>query len=197
MLPPDAAFPARIRVACDVTNPLCGPQGAARVYSPQKGATPEEAAAIDGFLADWAALWSDPGEEPGDGAAGGMGFFLRRGLNAELLPGARLLLEMADFDAEARDADLIVTGEGSSDRQTLSGKLPFVVAEEAAARRIPCVLLSGRIADCELLREHFTAVWSLASGPCTLEEAIRSTPENLFRAGANLAGMIWESKNRK
>lgn len=192
MVPPDEKFIPRVRAACDVTNPLCGPRGAAMVYSPQKGATAEEAAAIDGFLGGWAALWRDRGEKPGDGAAGGMGFFLRKGLGAELLPGARLLLEMADFDKEARDADLIVTGEGSSDSQTLSGKLPFIVAGEAAARHIPCVLLSGRIADYGLLREHFTAVWSLAAGPCTLEDAIKNTPENLFRAGANLAGMIWK-----
>lgn len=131
-------------IASDVTNPLLGPNGAATVFGPQKGATPEMVAQLEMALANWARLWQDDGTCPGDGAAGGVGFLLRKLFtHCKTESGGELVCRIAGLPAALADADLVITGEGASDSQTLGGKLPVVVSRHAGASGVPCALLSG------------------------------------------------------
>jgi len=137
-------------VASDVDNPLLGPSGAAAVYGPQKGATPEDVTALDAALERWAdvaegTLGAHAREAPGAGAAGGLGFGALLFLRARLRPGIELLLEMLSFADRLDGARLVITGEGSLDEQTLRGKAPAGVARAATAHEppVPVVALSG------------------------------------------------------
>ncbi|GAA1696264.1 glycerate kinase [Kribbella yunnanensis] len=135
----------QVVVACDVDNPLTGPRGAASVYGPQKGASPAEVAILDARLTDWAdhvaaATGRDLRDEPGAGAAGGVGFAALALLNAELRPGIDLMLELVGFRNQLTGADLVITGEGALDEQTLHGK---AVAGVAAASDVPVVAVCG------------------------------------------------------
>ncbi len=142
----------RVVVACDVDNPLLGPHGAAAVYGPQKGAGPDDVAALDAALARWAdvveAATGTPGvrERAGAGAAGGVGFAALAVLGAELRPGIELVLDLVGFAGHLAGARLVVTGEGSLDEQTLHGKAPVGVAAAAAAAGVPVVAVAGRLA---------------------------------------------------
>ena len=135
-------------VACDVDNPLCGPSGAAVVYGPQKGASADDVRLLDAGLARLAAvvaatIGTDRAGEPGAGAAGGVGFGTLV-LGGQLRSGIELLLELIDFDAALAGADLVITGEGSLDEQTLAGKAPAGVAAAARRRGIPVIAVAGR-----------------------------------------------------
>lgn len=132
-------------LAADVDNPLTGPEGAAAVYGPQKGATPEQVTALDAALARWGALL-DPGSValPGAGAAGGVGFAALAVLGARRRPGIEEVLELVGFAAALAGADVVVTGEGSVDGQTLRGKAPAGVAAAARAAGVPVVVVCGR-----------------------------------------------------
>jgi glycerate 2-kinase len=144
-------------VASDVDNPLLGPRGAAAVYGPQKGASPDDVELLDVALARWAdgvaAAMADRGrggeafhERPGAGAAGGVGFAAMAVLGAQLQPGIGLILDLVRFPDHLDGARLVVTGEGSLDEQTLSGKAPAGVAAAASAAGVPVVTVSGRLA---------------------------------------------------
>lgn len=138
-------------VACDVDNPLTGPAGAAAVYGPQKGADPDDVAALDAGLTRLAEvlrrdLGIDVAEVPGAGAAGGVGAAALAFLGARLTPGIDLLLDLADFDEALAGATLVVTGEGSFDAQSLSGKAPVGVARRAQRAGVPVVVVAGRVA---------------------------------------------------
>jgi glycerate 2-kinase len=138
----------RVKVACDVTNPLTGPEGASAVYGPQKGADPEAVRELDAALARLAAVVErDLGKRvadiPGAGAAGGTGAGLVAFLDAELVPGAPLVVEAAGFDVHLKGADLVITGEGRVDEQTAYGKAPGEVAKRAHAAGVPVLLLAG------------------------------------------------------
>jgi glycerate 2-kinase len=137
-------------VACDVDNPLTGPRGAAHVYGPQKGASPDDVAALDAGLARLArVLHRDLGRDvdrvPGAGAAGGVGAGAVAFLGATLTPGIDLLLDLVGFDDALAGADLVITGEGSFDAQSLSGKAPVGVARRARAVGVPVLVLAGRV----------------------------------------------------
>ncbi|MBO5941067.1 MAG: glycerate kinase [Kiritimatiellae bacterium] len=119
------------RVACDVTNPLCGEKGASAVYGPQKGATPEMVAELDSALAHFATVAGGDAQFPGSGAAGGLGFAFREFLGAELKSGVEIVLEEIRFGEVLSDADLVITGEGRLDSQTIMGKAPIGVARMA------------------------------------------------------------------
>lgn len=178
----------RISVACDVTNPLCGSNGSAAVFGPQKGATPEMVQSLDENLAHWAQLFGSSGEHPGDGAAGGLGFALREILHGELVSGAQLVMEYSGFDSVLENADLVITGEGCSDEQTAFGKLCACVAKRASERGVPTVLVSGALrGETAALEELFCGCFSISPGAVTLDEAIAGTERNLLRMGANLA----------
>ncbi|MFB9685208.1 glycerate kinase [Amycolatopsis plumensis] len=153
-----------IELACDVDNPLYGPLGAAAVYGPQKGASPAEVETLDAALRHWASIAGPSfAERPGAGAAGGVGFAAMAVLGARMRPGIELLLDLLDFDAALAGASLVITGEGSLDEQTLSGKAPAGVARAAAARGIPCVAVSGRcrLSPAQLADAGISAAYAL------------------------------------
>ncbi len=187
---------AKIRVACDVTNPLLGPNGAAHVYSPQKGASPEMVEILEANMANYAAAIQKAGfanncDQPGDGAAGGLGFGLRTLAGAEIVSGAGLMIELTGMKELLKDADLLITGEGCTDGQTTSGKLCAVVADTASQAGVPTVLLSGAIkGDFALLRKKFIATLSIASGPGALEDALKNAPDNLYNTVVSVIGII-------
>ena len=139
---------AQITVACDVQNPFCGAEGAAFVFAPQKGATPEQVVRLDKGLRHWAeVVFQTTGKDirllPGAGAAGGMGGALHAFLHASLQPGIELLLDAVHFEEELANADLVITGEGRADRQTLMGKVPAGVLHRALSQGVKTVLLAG------------------------------------------------------
>ena len=138
-----------LEVACDVDNPLTGPEGAAAVYAPQKGADPGQVRTLDAALVRWAdvvarATGRDLRDSPGAGAAGGVGFAAVALLGAVLRSGADLVLDLVGIDEVLETVDLVVTGEGSFDEQTLRGKAPAVIARRARERGIPVVVVCGR-----------------------------------------------------
>ena len=192
-------------VAGDVSNPLCGTTGAARVFGPQKGATPDMVITLERRLSHLAdltaqALGTDHRNSPGAGAAGGMGFALMAYLNATMRPGADLLLDLLDFDRQVAGADLVITGEGSADRQTLMRKLPLCVMRRARANGVPTVLLAGRVGDRQaLLDAGFTAVHCINPADSPLDQCLRPAiaRQRLADWGCRLAlgrdpGATWE-----
>jgi glycerate kinase len=159
---------AEVVVASDVDNPLLGPNGAAAVYGPQKGASPAEVAELDAALARWAgavrrATGRDLAAAPGAGAAGGVGFAALAVLGASLRPGIGLVLELVGFPAALPGAGLVITGEGSLDAQTLHGKAPAGVAAAARAAGIPAVAVAGRslLAPADLEAAGILAAYAL------------------------------------
>lgn len=143
-----------IVAACDVTSPLYGPNGSAFVFAPQKGATPEQTKELDLRLRRFAEITErheianhETAFHPGAGAAGGLGYALLAYFKAELKPGIEIMLDIADFDNIVADADLVITGEGKSDIQTLMGKVPYGVLDRCRRIGVPVWLLSGSIDD--------------------------------------------------
>jgi glycerate kinase len=196
----------RVTVACDVSNPLCGPQGASAVFGPQKGATPALVVELDAALARYAAIIQrDLGravvETPGAGAAGGMGAGLLAFTTARLVPGARLVMETLGVEEALRGAALIITAEGRLDEQTAYGKVVGAVAHAARAAGARVVTLAGSIAldEAALVALGVDVALPLADGPLTLEESMRAAPRlltaatvralRLIRLGASLARM--------
>ena len=142
----------RFTIATDVTNPLCGENGAAHVFAPQKGATREQVLALDARAKRFAEvsakhLGHDCQNTPGAGAAGGLGYAFLQYMHATCRSGIDLLLDTIQFDELLRGADLVITGEGSADSQTLMGKLPFGILQRAQKQHVPVMLIAGRIAD--------------------------------------------------
>ena len=168
-----------VKVACDVRNPLFGPQGAACVFAPQKGADARMVEVLDDGLRRFADVTRrvtgrDISLLPGAGAAGGVGGALAAYLGATLEPGIRLLLRALDFDRHVAGADLVITGEGHADSQSLMGKVPAGVLEAAAAQRVPVALIAGRISDEEELKKAgFAAVCCINLPGVSPEEAMR------------------------
>jgi glycerate kinase len=187
----------QILVACDVSNPLCGPEGASAVYGPQKGATPEMVRELDVALGHYAAvlrrdLGADVVDVPGAGAAGGLGAGLLAFTHARLTPGARLVLETLDFDARLRGAGLVITAEGRLDTQTGYGKAVGAVA--AAARRAGAgvIALAGSLAadGAALAALGIDVAVPICDGPISLEESMARAPELLTRATARAMRLI-------
>ena len=162
----------QVIAACDVNNPLFGKNGAAYVFAPQKGATPEQVETLDGRLRAFAKATEQAGRatpelafSSGAGAAGGLGYALLAYLKAELHSGIDIMLDIAGFDAAIKDADLVITGEGKSDEQTLMGKVPYGVLKRCRKANIPVWLLSGMIDDATgRLAESFDLVMSNNEG---------------------------------
>lgn len=171
------------RIACDVTNPLCGSNGCSAVFGPQKGARPEDIRNMDRWLARYAEISkvlhpdADP-DFPGTGAAGGMGFAFRTFLPAELQSGIRIVLEETHLESYLADADLIITGEGRLDAQTAMGKVPVGVANLAKAHGKPVIAFAGSVTDdaCACNECGIDAFFPIVRGVTTLEEACE--PEN-------------------
>ena len=184
-------------VACDVDNPLLGSRGAAAVFGPQKGADPQQVEQLEIALAHWAAIVAqasgqDHSVRAGAGAAGGAGFAALALLDAELRPGIELVLDLVDFGPRVTGADLVVTGEGSLDEQSLSGKTPVGVAQAAAAVRPPVrvVAVAGR---CTLDREQLRGAgieqaYPLQSLEPDLTASMAHAAALLRTVGASIAG---------
>ena len=197
--PPDADAYADVsglsfRVACDVTNPLCGPNGASAVFGPQKGATPEMVAALDAALARFAAVATaslgatgDAASAPGAGAAGGLGYAFKTFLGAELTQGVDLVLQETRLDDAMRDVDVVVTGEGRLDGQTAMGKAPIGVARLAKRHYAQVLAFAGCLGDgVEALNEAgIDAYFPILRRVVTLEEALDRTT-----AADNLADAV-------
>jgi len=184
-----------IRVACDVTNPLLGKNGAARIFGPQKGATPSMVEELETGLSNLFSLFKTSKiiekECPGDGAAGGLGFGLRAFCNAAIESGAKLLIEATDLKKHLKNCDLVITGEGCTDDQTSGGKLCSIIAETARESNVPVILLSGALkGDLQQINSMFDGAFSISPGPETLEEAIATGRENLYFTSQNIA-KIW------
>lgn len=142
----------KVLIASDVSNPLCGPQGASRIYGPQKGATPEIIEELDKSLSYFAELIKrdlnkDVKDIPGAGAAGGLGASLMAFLDAELRPGIEIIIEIVKLEQAIKDADLVITGEGKIDGQTIYGKAPIGVAKIAKKYNIPVIAVAAIIGD--------------------------------------------------
>lgn len=183
-----------IILASDVDNPLLAERGAAHVYGPQKGASPEQVELLDSALHRWsravvAAGGRDAADEPGAGAAGGVGFAALAVLGARRRPGTDVILELVGFDQHLAGAQLVITGEGSLDEQTLHGKAPAGVAARAAAAAVPVVAVAGRCAlPPERLREAgIAAAYALADIEPDPERSMREAGGLLERLGAALA----------
>ena len=182
-------------VACDVTNPLTGPEGASAIYGPQKGATPEMVTELDSALGNFAeVVRRDVGVdvEPmqGSGAAGGLGGGMVAFLNAELRAGVDIIMETVNIEQQLEGADLVITGEGALDYQTVYNKAPIGVAQRAQRLGVPVVAIAGILGDrYELVHEHgIDAALSIPNGPMTLEVAsecaadlITQTTERMLR----------------
>jgi len=176
----------KVDTAVDVDNPLLGHRGASAVFGPQKGATAEEVTRLDAALARFAyfaasALGVDHRGLPGAGAAGGMGFAARAFLGAELRPGIELVMNQVGFDALLDDAELVITGEGQLDGQSLAGKTPVGIARRARLRGVPVVALAGRLGEGwqAAHEEGISAAFALADGPMSLDEALSRCAELL------------------
>jgi glycerate kinase len=180
-------------VASDVKNVLCGPDGASAVYGPQKGATPEMVAVLDrnlGHLAEKikADLGKDISLVPGSGAAGGLGGGLMAFLNAEIRPGIEIVMEITGFREKVREADLIFTGEGATDFQTMFGKVPYGVAQVAAEYGKPVLCISGTLGNGyqKLFDAGIKGFFSIVDRPMTLEEAMERGEELLETTAENV-----------
>lgn len=176
-------------IACDVTNPLLGSSGAAHVFAPQKGATPAEVEELERRARQFAEAVAaftgcDYASVTGAGAAGGVGFALMAFVNSHMVSGAELLLEQLRFDSLLDRADWVLTGEGSSDRQTLMGKLPQVVLQHAQRKSVPVILCSGQLHGADALRSAgFADVQSFNPPDLPLSDAVRPevARQQLFR----------------
>ena len=187
----------QIDVACDVTNPLTGAEGASAVFGPQKGATPEMVAFLDRALAHYAAcIQRDLGRDvltlEGGGAAGGMGAALYAFCGATLRPGIEIVTEALHLDALVADASLVITGEGRMDSQTIHGKVPVGVAKVAKRYGIPVIGIAGSLtADVGVVHEHgLDAVFSVIYTICSLEDALENAQRNVQMAARNIAAVL-------
>ena len=187
----------RIEVACDVDNPLTGARGASAVFGPQKGATPEMVQALDANLARLARIVErDLGVAvdavPGAGAAGGMGAAMLAFFGATLKPGIEIVTAAVDLDTHVRDADLVITGEGRIDFQTVHGKTPIGVARVAKRHGKPVIGIAGSLgAEVGVVHAHgIDAVFSVLGKPCTLDEALRDAAANVELTARNVAAVL-------
>lgn len=182
----------RFKVICDVTNPLCGKQGSSAVYGPQKGADPAMIAQMDQWLADYAGLAGEnhpnaSPDKPGAGAAGGLGFAFMTFLNAALESGIQVVLEETGLRDYVKNADIVITGEGRLDGQTVMGKAPVGVAGIAKEYGKPVLAFSGCVAEgAEACNENgIDAFFPILRGVTGLEEAM-----NKENASANMADAV-------
>lgn len=197
-----AGLDARVRasvfeVASDVANPLVGPNGASAIFGPQKGATPEMVVQLDANLRHYAdVVQRDTGQDvagvPGAGAGGGIAAAMIVFLGGRLRPGVEIVTEAVGLDAALRDADLVVTGEGRIDGQTVHGKTPMGVARVAARHGVPVVAIGGSLArDADAVYSHgIAAIAAAVTRPSSVGEALAAAEENLRNAARNVAALL-------
>ncbi|MEI9693235.1 glycerate kinase [Atlantibacter hermannii] len=187
----------RIEVACDVTNPLTGEEGATAVFGPQKGATPEMVRQLDEALTHYGKIIERDLDKSvltlkGGGAAGGMGVALYAFCGAELRQGVEIVTEALSLDAAVRHADLVITGEGRIDSQTIHGKVPIGVARVAKRYDIPVIGIAGSLTtDVGVVYDHgLDAIFSVIPRICTLDEALENAADNLRMNARNIAAVM-------
>lgn len=187
----------RFEVACDVTNPLTGRDGASAIFGPQKGATPQLVKQLDSALAHYAAIIQrdldiDVLHIPGGGAAGGMGAALHAFCQADLRRGIEIVTEALGLAELVKDASLVITGEGRIDSQSINGKVPIGVAQVAKRFNKPVIGIAGSLtADVGVVHQHgLDAVFSVLYSICTLEEALTNAETNLRLAARNIAATL-------
>jgi glycerate kinase len=182
----------RLRVLTDVTNPLLGPSGAAAVFAPQKGADSEAVALLDAGLAHLAALLGqEVAERPGTGAGGGLAFAAMAALGASQESGATAMIEITGLGDELEGADLVVTGEGSFDAQSLGGKIPGVMIEHARSQNIPVVVVCGVSQMTEPILG--VTVIAISAGASSVQESIDNPGVYLREAGREIGQLATES----
>lgn len=179
--------------ACDVDNPLIGERGASAVFGPQKGATPEMVKQLDANLVHYAAklredVGCDVAHMPGAGAAGGLGAGVVAFLQAELKRGVDIVIDATGLADHAVDADVVITGEGKIDGQTIYGKTPIGVAKTAKLHGVPVIGIAGTLAaGHEVVHEHgIDMVFTIVPGVTTLEEALGQAADNMERTAYNI-----------
>ncbi|WP_457970540.1 glycerate kinase [Acinetobacter calcoaceticus] len=194
----------RFLLAADVTNPLCGPNGASYIFGPQKGATPAQVQLLDRALAHFAdvsaqLLGFDKRDEAGSGAAGGLGFAAKSYLNAEFKAGVEVVAELNQLASKISNADWVITGEGKFDQQTLNGKTVFGVSRVAKMKNVPVIVIAGTLSEgYQALYEHgVTAAFSLTNGPITLEQACEQAAELIFERTIDIARLIQFNMNNR
>jgi glycerate kinase len=190
-----------LRVACDVTNPLLGDEGAAAIYGPQKGAWPEDVANLEAWLTHYADLLEAASgvrarQTPGAGAAGGTSFgllCLAKCLRSfELIPGVELVMQETGFDARLAIADLVITGEGQVDSQTAFGKTALGVARRAAAAGVPCLAVGGSVTaeGAAVLAAHGCVAVPVLDRPMALRDAMAKAVPLVTATGERLARLV-------
>lgn len=186
----------KLEVACDVDNPLCGTKGASAVFGPQKGATPAMVIELDKNLAHYATIIErdlaiDVKDMAGAGAAGGMGAALLGLFKAQLRSGIEIVIDAVNLDAIVKDADLVITGEGRIDSQTIHGKTPIGVARAAKKFNKPVIGIAGCLSqDCGVVYEHgIDAVFSVVPAAISLEQAFKDAAINVELTARNIAAI--------
>ena len=186
----------KLEVACDVDNPLCGKKGASHIFGPQKGATPAMVAALDQHLDHYAAIIKrdlaiDVKDMAGAGAAGGMGAALLGLFNAQLRSGIEIVIDAVHLGDIIKDADLVITGEGRIDSQTIHGKTPIGVARTAKKYHKPVIGIAGCLSqDCGVVYDHgIDAVFSVVPAAMSLEHAFNNAAVNVELTARNIAAI--------
>jgi glycerate kinase len=186
-----------IVVACDVTNPLCGVEGASAIYGPQKGADKLMVELLDKNLSNFASkikeqLGKDVSEIPGAGAAGGLGAGLLAFCNAEIQSGIDMVLSLVEFEKLLESADLVITGEGKIDGQSVKGKVPYGIGKIAKKFNVPVIAIVGTIGEnSEKMHDYgIKVIVSIAEGPITLMDAMDSADELIEKAAERVMRII-------
>lgn len=193
----------KLEVACDVKNPLCGPNGASHIFGPQKGASPDVVDQLDRNLSHYAdIIYQDLNiaikDIAGVGAAGGMGATLLGMFNAQLRAGVDIVIDAVNLVDVIKEADLVITGEGRIDSQTICGKTPIGVARTAKRFGKNVIGLAGSLShDCKVVHEHgIDAVFSIVPGAVTLEQALKDAAINVELTARNVAAIYCLPQSR-
>ncbi len=187
-------------VACDVDNPLCGDNGASHIFGPQKGATPEQVLVLDKALAHFARVAESQGcvegeqsiyERAGYGAAGGTPMGLSLLFNMQIKPGIEMVLDVLKADEILKGSDLVITGEGQMDNQTLQGKTPYGIAKRASLQGIPTIGIAGALGtQVEALYGEMASLFGTVRSPQPLEQVLQEAELNLTRTARNIASTL-------
>ena len=186
-------------VACDVDNPLCGNNGASHIFGPQKGATPEQVLMLDKALANFAQVAESQGcvggepvqERAGYGAAGGTPMGLGLLFNMQIKPGIEMVLDVLQADDVLKGADLVITGEGQMDNQTLQGKTPYGIAKRASLQGIPTIGIAGSLGtEVEALYGEMSSLFGTVRSPQPLNQVLQEAEMNLTRTARNIAATL-------
>ncbi|MEZ9659641.1 glycerate kinase [Vibrio sp. 10N.261.52.F3] len=186
-------------VACDVDNPLCGDNGASHIFGPQKGATSEQVLMLDKALANFAQIAESQGcvggepvqERAGYGAAGGTPMGLGLLFNMQIKPGIEMVLDVLQADEVLKGADLVITGEGQMDDQTLQGKTPYGIAKRASLQGIPTIGIAGSLGtEVEALYGEMSSLFGTVRSPQPLNQVLKEAEMNLTRTARNIAATL-------